>query len=431
MKTNQISKILFAATLGSSAIASANAFNINEHDARATGRGGATAASNDTPSAIVFNPGGIPIGDGTNFAVALTAYMATGSYTPDGSTTKTETDSSPAFVPSIYVTSRVHPKVAVGIALHFPFGLDVSYPDGHAQSDTIQDQSLRTYFITPAVGVNLAPGLSVGGGIDIVPATVQLERTITFADTTGTAKLGGDALGIGGRLGIMYRPPKVRQLKLGAMWRSNVKLDFSGNGDFDVADPYRSQLPPDGEIATTITLPQAVSGGVAYDPTPELELEVNAVWINWEKFKELRIKLPGTDPNTGMPFEDTVAPENYRNTVTYRIGMEYALKPQKMAVRAGFIYDPTPIPNTTLTAQLPDIDRKEVTIGASKSFGEYAAHLGLLWVIPGERKTSDAMYTPEFKGTYGVSAFVASLQISGHFGAGASTSAPPPASMAE
>ena len=48
---------------------------------------------------------------------------------------------------------------------------------------------------------------------------------------------------------------------------------------------------------------------------------------------------------------------------------------------------------------------------------QHGAHLGLLWVTPGERKTSDEMpYAPQFKGTYGVQAFVASLMFSGKFG---------------
>jgi long-chain fatty acid transport protein len=405
-----LSYFLFAAALGSSSVASANAFNINEHDAAATGRGGATAASNVGPSSIMFNPGGIAVAEGTNFQVGGSIIIAKGAYTLEGGD-KTTTDSSPAIVPNVFITSRVHEMVGVGIGLHFPFGSAISWPDGHPQADVIQDQSLRTYFITPSVGINLekqVPGLSFGAGIDIVPATVELERAIVFADATGSAHLGGDALGVGARFGAMYRAPAVPGLKLGVMYRTPVKLDFSGTGDFDIEDPYRSQLPPDGDIKTTITLPQQIWGGVAYSPIPELEVEVDAVWINWKSFKELRISLPGDI--------DTVAVQNYHNTTTLRIGAEYKLAPQNLALRAGFIYDPTPIPNTTQTAQLPDIDRKNVTAGASMTFGNYAAHLGLLWVTPGSRETSDELYMPAYKGKYDVQAFVASLGITGHLG---------------
>jgi long-chain fatty acid transport protein len=406
----KLSYTIFAATVGYSAVASANAFNINEHDARVTGRGGASAATNTTPSAMVFNPGGLAVADGTNVLIGGTIYVAEGWYEPMDGGDRTKTDSSPAIVPSMYVTSRVHDMVAVGIGLHFPFGLAVSWPDAHAQAEVIQDQALRTYFITPTVGVNLdkqVPGLSIGGGVDIVPATVVLEQAVVFGDTRGMAVLGGTALGIGGRAGVMYRPPTVPPLKLGVMWRSDVKLDFEGDGDFDIDAPYRSQLPVDGPIATTITLPQSVWGGVAYSVMPELELELNAVWMNWKKFDELRVELPGDAV--------TVSPQDYRNTVTLRVGGEYTLTEQKAALRAGFIYDPTPIPTTTLSARLPDVNRKNVTIGGSKYFGNYAAHLGLLWVTPGSRETSDEMYRPQYKGTYGVQALVGSLSLAGQF----------------
>ena len=410
MKT--LKHFLFAGILGSSGLASANAFNINEHDAAVTGRGGATAASNTTPSSIVFNPGGMAVAEGTSFTIGSSLYMAEGSYEPEGGN-KTTTDSRPSVVPSFYLTSRVHDMVAVGIGLHLPFGLAVSWPDAHAQQDVIQDQTLRTYFITPAVGINLdkqVPGLSIGGGVDIVPATVQLERAVLFGDTEGTAVLGGEATGVGGRAGVMYRNGG---LHLGVMWRSQVKLDFEGKGDFDIADPYRSQLPPDGDIKTSITLPQSVWGGIGYAASKHLELEYNAVWINWSKFEELRISLPG-----GV---DTVTPENYKNTVSHRLGLEY--KWDTTALRAGFVYDPTPIPSSTLSAQLPDIDRKNITFGGSKNFGGgLAGHLGFLWVTPGERDTNSTNpYTPQYKARYGVQAFVASLSISGTFGGGAKT----------
>ena len=83
---------LFAAVVGHSSTASANAFNINEHDARVTGRGGATAASNTEPSSVVFNPGGIAINEGTNVALGTAFYFAQGTYEGDG-VEKQETDS--------------------------------------------------------------------------------------------------------------------------------------------------------------------------------------------------------------------------------------------------------------------------------------------------------------------------------------------------
>jgi long-chain fatty acid transport protein len=407
----KIKHLLFAATLGSSAIASANAFNVNEHDAAATGRAGAVAASDTDPSAVAFNPGGIAVEDGTNVSVDATIYMAKGGYEPAGGGDLVETDAAPTIAPSIFLTSRIAEKVSLGVGLYFPFGAALSWPSGHPQSDTIQDQTLRTYFITPSVGVNLnkeVPGLSIGAGLDIVPATVDLERTLTFADAQGTAHLGGDGLGIGGRVGVMYKPPSAKGFSFGVMYRSPVKIDFSGKGDFDVDPTYRSQLPPDGDIATTIHLPQAVWGGVAYDATPDLQVELDAVYQDWSTFKELRIELPDGS--------ESVAPQNYRDTVTLRVGGEYALRKQAAALRAGFIWDPTPIPDTTQTAQLPDANRMDLTIGGTKYFGNYAANLGLLWVIPAERDTSNEMYMPVYKGTYHVTAFVAALSFSGSFG---------------
>src|SRR3954470_21653679 len=101
--------LLFAATLGSSAIASANAFNVNEHDAKATGRAGAVAATDTDPSAVAFNPGGIAVSEGTNVSVDATIYMATGGYEPiDGSGKLVNTDAAPTVAPAIFITSRVH-----------------------------------------------------------------------------------------------------------------------------------------------------------------------------------------------------------------------------------------------------------------------------------------------------------------------------------
>jgi long-chain fatty acid transport protein len=405
----KLSLILLACLGGS---AHANGFLLNEFDAKAVGRGNASTATDVDPSSIYYNIGGLAVGEGTNVQVGGALIAPNASFT-DTAGNKTTSDTNPQGVPGVFASARVHPMLAVGIGFYTPFGLAISWPATSPQTDIIKDEALHTFFITPSVGVNLGsfvPGLSAGAGIDLVPATVELKQYIPFGSDMGTAHLAGTAFGVGGRVGVMYRPPNTHGLSLGVMWRSDVKEDFSGNGDFDAPSPYRSQLPPDGEVKTSVTLPQQVAGGVAFRVTPDFELEGNVIWTNWSKFKRLDIEVPAAGSGT-MTIGGL---REYEDKTTFRIGAEYGFPHIGAAVRAGYIYDPTPIPATHLTAELPDINRNDVTIGGSKTFGNYGAHVGLLWVLPGSRTTSDVQYMPEHKGTFDVSAFVASVTFSGH-----------------
>lgn len=411
MKMKKLS-LVFLAGLGGAA--HANGFLLNEFDAKAVGRGNASSATDVDPSSIYYNIGGLAVGEGTNFQLTGSLIQPNGSYT-DTSGAKTDSNTPTQAVPGMFVSSRIHPMVAVGIGLSTPFGLAISWPSTSPQADVIREQALHTFFITPSVGLNLGsvvPGLSVGAGLDLVPATVELKQDVYFGADRGSAHLGGTAFGVGGRVGVMYRPADEPRLSLGAMYRTQVKENFSGTGDFDAPAQYRSALPPDGNIKTSITLPQQATAGAAFRFMPDLEVEANVIWTNWSQFKTLNIDVPASMGTGTMTISN---PENYQDTTSFRVGAEYRLPNLGAAVRAGYIYDPTPIPTTNLTAQLPDIDRHDLTVGGSKSFGNYAVHLGLLWVLPGSRKTSDAANMPVYKGTYDVSAFVASVTLSGHF----------------
>jgi long-chain fatty acid transport protein len=413
--------------MGLGGVASANAFYLAEHDAKETGRGDTGAATDTDPSAIAFNPGGMAVGEGTHFSLGAALISPQASFTPDPqyNTGKYDSTTSSAILPNLFVTHKINDLIAVGGGFHAPFGLAIDWPSNSLTADNSQSSSIRSYYLTAAVGVDLdkiLPGLSAGAGLDIVPATVELNQAIYFgADHTcvqgsagtncGSAHLGATATGFGGRVGVMWRPKLFPKISLGAAYFSQVKLDFSGTGDFDAPAPFRSQLPPDGDVSTSVTLPQRFVGGVAYRPTDKIEVEANVSWVNWAKFNELDIKLPN-----GM---DQVQQESYHNTTTLRLGAEYTMPALRLALRVGYIYDPTPIDDKHLFSQLPDVDRNDLTAGASYSLGDYDFHVGLLWVLPTSRKTAnDPMdpNAPQYKGTYDVSAFVASAQFTGKFG---------------
>jgi long-chain fatty acid transport protein len=411
-------KTTIVIALGAAAgTAHANGFVLNDHGARATGRADAVVATDTDGTSIVHNVGGLAAQDGIGIHIGASLIFPSSSFECEAEPcagTKTDTDSPMSVTPQLYLTARVHDLVSVGFGFHTPFGSKIVWPDSAPTLDEIRTQELRTYFLTPAVGLNLdkfVPGLTFGAGVDLVPATVELTQNIYFGDAVqGSATLGGNAFGVGFRAGAQYKPRMVPGLSLGAAYRSEVSLDFDGKGDFDVEDPFRDQLPPDGDIKTSITLPQSISAGVAYRPLPPLEVELDAVWMGWSSFDRLEIELP--DMST------TVSPRDYEDTVSIRFGAEYALRTPalRLDLRAGYMYDPTPVPKERLTPSLPDIDRHDLTLGASYHIMNYRIDFGMLWVLPGSRSTGEEMFAPTYKGTYDVTAFVASLSLSGRFG---------------
>lgn len=401
-----------AASAAQVSVAHANGFVLFDHGAAATGRGNAVTATIEDGSAIVHNPAGVAIGSGTNILVGGSLILPNGAFTPEGSTDTIKSTAPRAFTPQFYVTSKVHDAIAVGVGVHAPFGSKISWSAEVPFADEVRSQALRAVFITPIVAVDLnrwVPGLRIGGGPDLVPSDVELTQDIYFGQATGSARLGGTAFGVGGRVGVMYAPPAVPQLSLGAMFRSDVKLDFTGNGDFDADQPYRSQLPPDGKISTSITLPQQISGGVAVRPVCGLEVEANAVWTDWKKVDKIDIVLPDGSISTSA--------RDYISKVTWRAGAAYTIPTaQNVTVRAGYMFDPTPVPDTRLTGALPDMNRHDITAGASFRHGRYHVDLGALLVLPGSRKTSTTPGEPTYKGTYDLSALVLSATFGVHLG---------------
>ena len=403
--------IIASLLLCAASTAHANGFVLNDHGAQATGRAGAVVATVDNGSAVAHNPGGLAIEDGTNIYVGASLILASASFTQEGTDITTDTTSPPAVTPTVYATSRVHELVTVGLGFHTPFGSRIEWPHESPGADESTVQQLRSFFITPVVGLNLGqyvPGLTIGGGLDLVPASVLLEQDIWFGQDTGTAVLGGTAFGVGGRVGVIYQPPALPQLSVGAAWRSAVRLDFAGNGDFDAPAPFRSQLPPDGDISASITLPQTISGGVAFRAMDNLEFEVDAIFMGWSAVDQLELVLTDTT---------LVLPRDYTDTVSIRVGAEFSMPEKNLDLRVGYMYDPSPIPADRLTVSLPDKDRHDITAGASYHLqdGKYNIDFGMLWVLPGDRDTADTPDEPALKGTFGVTALVTSLSLGAKF----------------
>ena len=408
---HRISSVALAVALvAGAASAHAGGFILNDHGAKATGRADAVTATVTDGSAIFYNPAGVGAAEGTHVYVGGSLILPSASFTEDRTGVTTDTDSGYAITPTAYFHTDTNEMIRVGLGFYTPFGSTIEWPADAPHTDVLRKTQLRTFFITPVVGLDLGrwvPGLTFGGGVDFVPATVEIERDIFFGEETGSVQLGGNGIGFGGRVGLQYRAEAVPGLSAGVAWRSKVAIDFDGTGDFDADAPFRSALPPDGDISTRLTLPQSVLAGVAYT-AGDFEIEANLQWVDWSELDTIDIRLP----------DDSIAVDDrqYKDAFTPRLGVEYQLRPIPLAVRAGYAYDPTPIPDERLTVSLPDIDRHVVSVGGSYMLPTGYVDAGVLVVLPGENETSEMPNEPQLKGTYEVSAVVLALSYGVTFG---------------
>jgi long-chain fatty acid transport protein len=402
----------FAILCTLAAQAHASGFHIDEQDARATGRAGAVTANPKNASAIYYNPAGIAELSGVQLDVGTSLVAPTGSFTAADGSSNVAADNRIFVLPQVYLSVRASDVLALGVGFTTPFGLALDWPATSPGRTIIRDSELQTFFFTPTLALNLSkwtPGLSLGFGVDLVPAGVRLGRDIPFGSDNGSVALSGRAFGLGGRAGILYRPPASRW-SIGLTYRSPVQLDFHGTGDFDAPPAYRASLPPDGDVATSITLPQTLQLGIQFEPLPAWELEVDASWRGWSSYDRLDIQLPNGDI--------TSSDKAWKDSYTLRFGSEFTFA-KHFSGRLGVIWDQSPVPTTTLDFQLPDADRVDLTAGFGAALSaNLRVDVGALYALPAEQSTSMANpLEPPIKGRFKVGGWVLGVSIGLQFGA--------------
>jgi long-chain fatty acid transport protein len=390
-----------------SGVAHASGFHIDEQDARATGRAGAITANPTNASTVYYNPAGVGDLEGFHADVGVALVGPSAKFRPASTGAETSAEDQVFPLPQGYLTYRISDIVGIGIGFNAPFGLSVKWPETSPGRTNTREIELRTFFITPTAAISLSrwvPGLSLGAGFDLVPSSVRLSRDILFGTDVASVALGGTAVGVGARGGLLYRPKGLEQWSFGVTYRSPVKLSFAGTADFDASPVFRSSLPPDGDAKTSVVLPQTLDVGVAVNPMPAWQVEVDGNFIGWSSYDRLFLELPG---NT-----TSVQAKNWKDTFAVRVGTEYTVQ-KRWSGRLGFIWDPTPVPDTTLDFQLPDADRYVVTAGIGGALTSFLqADIGFLYVLPVHHTTAQAdPYQPPIKGRFDVSAWVVGLSV--------------------
>jgi len=401
MKKLMFAVVGLAAVAGSSARAAGIAVDLQS--ARGVGMAGSLVGAVDDASGIYFNPAGIAQGQGLE--VMLGAAPIIPQFTVKSPAGNNLEGVSNIITPiHTYATWGIDDNWTVGLGITTPYGLKVEWPAGWEAREVIIKADLKIFDVNPTVAYRNGP-FRIGGGVQIVRATVELTKDINLLDNGYVGvDLGAGAWGVGGNVGIQYEAvPKV--LQFGATYRSSVNLNFNGNAHFSNVPPAYTGTFKDQTASTSLKLPDTFGFGVAVHPTPELLLDVDVNYYAWQQFQAIDIKFQ--DPSLNI-----YEAKQWHHSWNYRIGAEYTLS-EHVQLRAGILYDKTPSPTYTLLPDIPDTDRINVGIGGTYRWGAFRIELAYQFIkFLGATSTyPNPMYQYEYNATAHVLALTFGFKI--------------------
>lgn len=389
-------------------------FQNMSQSATANAMGGVGTANPDEPNSSFYNPANMAFAKGFNIYVGDTIIIPSSSFTDDqGNVTETVAQTFPP--PNLHLSMPIAGGFAAGIGLTLPYGLGIEWPSDWEGRNVIVSQSLQTFNLNPNVAFKI-PGLdlSIAAGAQIYYSTVELNRNIILRDDTEVAtQIGGDGTGFGWNAALMYKP--IKPLTIGLNYRSGTTINYTGKAHFsgEEGTPFESSF-VDQDVSTSIAIPHYVALGVGYQ-LKSLFIGVDVGYTTWSDYERIDLEFSrpcqdgsntcdnGTD-KTDPPTTSIVS--NWEDSFTFRLGLQYAAT-KKLKVRAGVVYDMTPIPDETVSPSLPGNNRTAFSLGVGYSMFGVRGDLGYQFVNAAQRDI-DNNTTP---GLYKTTAHVIGLNL--------------------
>ena len=333
-------------------------FALYEYSARGTAMGGATVANKAEPASLAVNPALITELDGTQAQLGLTVVTANAKTTVAGQQRGLKNDV--WYLPNFYVTQKWSDQVSVGLGGFSRYGLGGEYKNWEtwAGSQLAYKVKLETFSFTPTIAVKANDEFSVAMGLEaMVIGFTQNSTLMPGPAANATAyEISGSGVSWGGNFSFIYRPEWAEKWSLGAMYRTKIKQNL--NGRIHAGMEYEARNIFDDDAKGAITLPDSLTAGVSFRPTEDLILEAGIVGTFWSAYDQILIEYSDRESTPTIHNK-----KDYKDTYRLNFGAEYNLNPN-WAVRAGYVFDKSPINAHAMDTLVPVDDRHIASVGA-------------------------------------------------------------------
>ncbi|MBM4284287.1 MAG: hypothetical protein FJ128_03410 [Deltaproteobacteria bacterium] len=355
-------------------------FALFQQGTAAMGQANAFVAEASDPSAIFYNPAGLTQIKRPTFYKSLIFLYPTRKYEGGAFGRPAETNHRYYHTGAVYGVYPFNDNVVLGVGLFNPFGLGSAWPPTWAGRYLTTYSQLRTYNLNPTLAIKLLDNLSLGLGANFMWSNVTLKRKLPVAIPgvgvlpDGEMTLKGFGTGAGVNVGVLYEP--LQGVRLGFHFRSETYVGHQGQ--LDIALPVRAPLRANTQIdgSAGLTYPANITFGVSVNRFKPWTFNVDATWTGWSSYDKLQINLSNFVLVGGQPTTVLTQPKNWHDAWALRFGVAYDVN-EKMKLRAGYLFDMTPVPDGTLDPQVPDSNRHVFSIGSDYKI--WKLNLGLAY----------------------------------------------------
>lgn len=354
--------------MGAASDGIATGFRLPDQDAFATGRGEAFVATADNPSAIYYNPAGITQLQGNNFRGGIYGLDLEPNYRSLGNDKEYDNESTLHGAPQLYYTYTPEEwDFSFGLGAYSPYGLGLKWPQDTGFRTTGTESKLLYATINPVIGWKVFPNFSIGGGITVNYADIELDQGLVWpAQNYDNFRFKGDGWDVGYNLGALWSPHE--KLSFGASFRSQTTINMSGHTTYYNNTPL--PLPGGGAIPAfptqhvgahgDLNFPVIAIVGVSYRPTPNWNLEFNADYSGWNTLSTVTIHQDQGFP--GLLPQNIPLVLDWESSWYYEFGVTRYLE-GGWHVSAGYIFNENSVPDAHYSPVVADLDRHFFSVG--------------------------------------------------------------------
>lgn len=371
-------------TLALPAKSHAEGFALMESSARGMSLGGGLIARGGDPSSIAYNPAGITLLPGTKFQTNLAiSQFYWGIDTRDGNGQVNSHSSHQTWpIPNMYLTHQLNDNVWLGMGMFTRFGLGVKYPHDWPGGYGLQSVKLITSSFTPTLAYKINDVFSVAAGVEVMGATMQMRRNLNIYPSPavmlgakpGDVNINGHGAAFGGNLSLHAKLND--QWSFGLLYRTPMSLKVQGKTRYDMQlgkFDSRAQTLQNSKLHGTMHLPDSIAAGISYKPLENLSFEADAVYTLWSRFSDFNMYMK--DPVNDWQNSK----KDWKNSWTFSFSAEY--KPVDwMALRAGFMYETSPMNPGTADYMVPSNGRNYYTAGVGFFYGNWTLDIAYMYI---------------------------------------------------